>query len=90
MKKVALVLIRGYQRFISPVLPPSCVYQPTCSHYGYEAIETHGIVKGVALTAWRILRCNPFSKGGFDPVPEHLTFFQLLKRKRHEQEIIEH
>ncbi|NQT71693.1 MAG: membrane protein insertion efficiency factor YidD [Chloroflexi bacterium] len=69
MKKVALGLIWLYQRVISPITPPACRYQPTCSHYGYEAINKHGFWKGGWMTAWRIMRCNPFSKGGFDPVP---------------------
>ncbi len=70
MKTILMWLIRGYQRFISPALPASCRFYPTCSHYGYEALEKHGFFKGSILTAWRILRCQPFSKGGFDPVPE--------------------
>ncbi len=65
----ALLLIRGYQRALSPLLPPSCRFHPTCSDYGYEAIARYGIFKGGWLTAWRILRCNPFGRGGFDPVP---------------------
>lgn len=69
MKGAALGAIRFYQRHLSPGLPPGCRYQPTCSHYGYEAIQKHGVLKGVALTVWRLLRCNPFSKGGMDPVP---------------------
>jgi putative membrane protein insertion efficiency factor len=69
MKRLALLLIRGYQRGISPMLPPSCRFVPTCSDYGYQAIEKYGIIRGGAMTVWRILRCNPFNKGGFDPVP---------------------
>ncbi len=69
MKTLALKAIRLYQRDISPGLPPACRFQPTCSHYGYEAIEKHGLLKGAALTAWRLLRCNPFNRGGYDPVP---------------------
>ncbi len=64
----ALRLIRIYQRFISPALPPSCRFVPTCSEYGYEAIAKYGIIKGSWLAAWRILRCNPFGRGGYDPV----------------------
>lgn len=70
MKKLLLKLIRFYQTKISPHTPPACKYYPTCSQYGYEAIETFGVLKGSALAIWRILRCNPFSKGGFDPVPQ--------------------
>ena len=70
MKKLFLGIIRFYQKKISPLTPPKCKYYPTCSQYGYEAIERFGVIKGSALALWRILRCNPFSKGGYDPVPE--------------------
>lgn len=66
---IALGLIRFYQRFISPLTPPSCIYTPTCSQYGYEAIERYGLIKGGYLTARRILRCHPWAQGGHDPVP---------------------
>jgi len=69
VKSVALTLIRFYQRDISPARPPACRFQPTCSHYGYEAIERHGVIKGSLLTLWRLVRCNPFHRGGYDPVP---------------------
>jgi len=69
MKRIALGLIRFYQLAISPFTPPSCRYVPTCSHYGREAITKHGLIKGGLLTAKRLLRCHPFSKGGIDPVP---------------------
>lgn len=69
MKSVALFLIRYYQTYISPMMPPACRFYPTCSHYTYEAIEVHGFFKGGLMGAWRVLRCNPFSKGGYDPVP---------------------
>jgi uncharacterized protein len=65
----ALPLIRFYQRFISPLTPPSCIYTPTCSQYGYEAIQRYGLIKGGWLTARRILRCHPWAQGGHDPVP---------------------
>ena len=64
-----LGLIRLYQWTISPLLGPVCRYHPSCSRYGFEAIRVHGAVKGTALTAWRILRCNPWSAGGVDYVP---------------------
>ena len=68
MKKICIGLIRFYQKFISgPTC--HCRYFPTCSQYGIEAIEKYGVLKGGLLTAWRILRCNPFAKGGYDPVP---------------------
>ncbi len=61
--------IRGYQLVISPLLPPSCRYHPSCSSYGYRAIAVHGSAKGLMLATWRLLRCNPWTKGGVDPVP---------------------
>ncbi|OCS92908.1 membrane protein insertion efficiency factor YidD [Caryophanon latum] len=70
MKKLSILLIRFYQKFISPMLPPSCRFHPTCSHYGLEAFQKHGFIKGFLLTAVRILKCHPFHKGGFDPVPD--------------------
>ncbi|MCR4723452.1 MAG: membrane protein insertion efficiency factor YidD [Eubacteriales bacterium] len=69
MNKLALILIRIYQSFISPLLGPHCRYVPTCSEYAREALEKYGFVKGSYLAARRLLRCNPFSKGGYDPVP---------------------
>ena len=69
MKKILLGLIRSYKKYISPQKRAKCPYIPTCSDYGMEAIEKHGALKGSLLAAWRILRCNPFSKGGYDPVP---------------------
>ena len=68
MTRLALGLIRVYQRGVSPVLPPVCRFYPTCSQYGYEAIAKYGIIKGGRLAVWRILRCNPFCRGGYDPV----------------------
>ncbi len=70
MKKLALAAIRFYQRRLSPGAPPACRFQPTCSCYAYDAIEQYGAVRGVAMAAWRLLRCNPLNDGGFDPVPE--------------------
>jgi putative membrane protein insertion efficiency factor len=69
MRKPFLLLIRFYQNFISPMLPASCRFYPSCSQYGYEAIAKYGIIRGGAMAAWRILRCNPFNRGGYDPVP---------------------
>lgn len=73
MKKILLALIKFYRTAISPHTKPSCKYIPTCSEYGLEAIERFGALKGTALTVWRIIRCNPFSKGGYDPVPPKRT-----------------
>ena len=64
-----ILLVKFYQLCISPFTMPSCRYTPTCSEYGLEALRVHGAFKGVLLTAWRILRCNPFCRSGYDPVP---------------------
>jgi len=68
MKKVLILIIRGYKKAISPLLPPSCRFYPTCSSYAIQAIEKYGILKGSIKAIYRILRCNPFNKGGYDPV----------------------
>lgn len=70
MKKLCILYIRIYQIFLSPLKSHStCIYTPTCSQYALEAIEKHGVIKGGLLAIWRVLRCNPFAKGGYDPVP---------------------
>ncbi|ARA99784.1 membrane protein insertion efficiency factor YidD [Geobacillus thermodenitrificans] len=68
--KLLIMLIRFYQRFLSPLKPPTCRFYPTCSHYGIEAVTRFGAIKGGWLTVKRILKCHPFHPGGFDPVPE--------------------
>lgn len=68
MKKVFIMLIRFYQKAISPMFPPCCRFQPTCSEYAIEALKKYGVLKGSRKAIWRILRCNPFCKGGYDPV----------------------
>jgi putative membrane protein insertion efficiency factor len=70
MKRFLLGTIQFYQKWISPMKPPSCRFYPTCSHYGIEAIQKHGALKGSYLTTKRILKCQPFHPGGLDPVPE--------------------
>ena len=70
MKHVMIWLVGLYRKYISPLKPPCCRFTPTCSAYAIEAFEKRGFFVGFALTVWRILRCNPFSKGGYDPVPE--------------------
>ncbi|GAA1164401.1 membrane protein insertion efficiency factor YidD [Nesterenkonia sandarakina] len=62
-------LLRGYRRVISPLYGQVCSFYPSCSAYGLEAVTTHGVMRGIPLTLWRILRCNPFTGGGVDPVP---------------------
>lgn len=67
--KAMIALIRVYQRFLSPLLGQNCRFHPSCSRYAVEALQVHGAIKGTILSGWRILRCQPFCKGGFDPVP---------------------
>jgi len=69
VKTVVLLMIRGYQRALSPFLGTHCRFQPTCSSYTYEAIEKHGLLRGMVLGIRRLLRCHPFHEGGIDPVP---------------------
>lgn len=66
--RMTLAMIGFYKRAISPLLPPSCRFQPTCSEYAYEAIDKYGILRGGRLATWRILRCNPWGGSGYDPV----------------------
>ncbi|MFA7287802.1 MAG: membrane protein insertion efficiency factor YidD [Melioribacteraceae bacterium] len=68
MRKIFVFIIRLYQKFISPMFPPSCRFHPTCSEYAAQAISKYGVFFGGAKATWRILRCNPFNKGGFDPL----------------------
>jgi putative membrane protein insertion efficiency factor len=68
MRNVFILLIRGYKKLISPLLPPSCRFYPTCSEYSIQALEKHGVIKGGIKSIWRILRCNPLTKGGYDPI----------------------
>ena len=77
MKQILIWLVRLYQRFISPLTPPSCRYRPTCSAYMIQALEKHG-AKGFLMGLARILRCHPFVEGGDDPVPDHFS----LRRNR--------
>jgi uncharacterized protein len=73
VKRAVLVPIDAYQRWISPSRPRRCRYEPTCSAYALAAVERFGTARGLLLAGWRLLRCNPFSHGGFDPLPEHFT-----------------
>ena len=67
-KTMLLGLLRGYKWAVSPFLPPACRYVPTCSEYAAEAVERHGVLRGSGMALWRVLRCHPFVKGGYDPV----------------------
>ena len=69
LKKILIALIKFYRKYLSPMKTTKCPYCPTCSLYGLEAVEKYGAIKGGTLALWRIIRCNPFSKGGYDPVP---------------------
>ena len=73
-RAVFLAPIRVYQRLISPALPRRCKYEPTCSRYSVQAIEEYGILRGLVLAIWRLLRCNPWSDGGYDPVEAQRVF----------------
>lgn len=81
LAEIVVAPIRLYQRFISPALPARCKYYPTCSAYAVQAIRSYGIGRGLVLAAWRILRCNPWSHGGVDPVEEQ-TIFRTPPRTR--------
>jgi putative membrane protein insertion efficiency factor len=72
--KIVLAPVRFYQRLISPLFPRRCRYEPTCSAYAVEAVKAYGPARGVVLAAWRLLRCNPFSSGGLDPVGAQRVF----------------
>ena len=73
MKRSLLAPIGAYQRWISPTMPRRCRYEPSCSSYAAESVRRFGAVRGGLLASWRLLRCNPFSHGGFDPAPERFT-----------------
>jgi putative membrane protein insertion efficiency factor len=74
VRTIIIAPIRAYQRLISPLLPPRCKYEPSCSHYAAQAVEEFGILRGLILAGWRLLRCNPWSHGGYDPVHEQHLF----------------
>ena len=73
MKRLPLALIGAYRRWVSPALPRRCKYEPTCSAYAVESVERFGVIRGLILASYRVIRCNPFSHGGFDPVPDRFT-----------------
>jgi len=83
MKNIALILIRFYQLAISPHFPPACRYYPTCSAYAFEAVSRFGFIRGSYLAAKRILRCHPFCRGGYDPVPDLNLPYGLPGKKCH-------
>ena len=80
MKKLFIHIIKFYQKYISPMKSTKCPYYPSCSAYGLEAIEKYGAFKGGMMAAWRICRCNPLSKGGYDPVRDNTEVKKIVKR----------
>lgn len=82
LKKLFILPIRFYQKCISPYKAPCCRFTPTCSQYMIEAILEWGVIVGLLMGLWRILRCNPFCKGGYDPVPENKRKKQFLEKRR--------
>ncbi|HEU4975106.1 MAG TPA: membrane protein insertion efficiency factor YidD [Baekduia sp.] len=83
VRQVAVAPIVAYQRLISPLLPRRCKYEPTCSAYAAQAIQRYGILRGLVLAVWRLLRCNPWSHGGYDPVDAQHLFRTPPARTRH-------
>jgi putative membrane protein insertion efficiency factor len=81
LRALAVAPIRLYQRAISPAIPRRCKYHPSCSEYAVQAVRSYGILRGLVLAAWRLLRCNPWSHGGVDPV-ENQTLFRARPRAR--------
>jgi putative membrane protein insertion efficiency factor len=73
-RTLVVLILRGYQRFVSPALGPRCRYYPSCSEYAVQAVQRFGILRGLLLAGWRLLRCNPWSQGGFDPVEDQRLF----------------
>lgn len=88
MKNLFIGLVRVYQKIISPLLPPTCRYYPSCSNYMIDALKLHGVVLGGIMGIARILRCNPFVRGGVDPVPDFFTLRRNPHPENYEDEII--
>jgi hypothetical protein len=74
LRRIAILPIRAYQLLLSPMVGQRCKYYPTCSEYAAQAVQRYGILRGLVLAIWRLLRCNPWSRGGFDPVEEQRLF----------------
>lgn len=88
VRKILIFLVRLYQELISPLLPASCRYYPTCSNYMISALKKHGPILGLIMGLARILRCNPFVHGGVDPVPDYFTIFRNPHPEKYEDKII--
>jgi putative membrane protein insertion efficiency factor len=84
VKRLVLRVLQTYKRIVSPALSPACRFVPTCSEYAAEAVECHGVWRGALFAAWRLIRCNPFAVGGYDPVPGTGSAISLLGHKSHE------
>jgi uncharacterized protein len=82
IRRTLVLLVRLYQRLVSPLLPPACRFYPSCSAYAVQALEQHGAIAGSWLTVRRLCRCHPFHPGGIDPVPDFLTYRWGVPRKR--------
>jgi uncharacterized protein len=82
IRRTLVLLVRLYQRLVSPLLPPACRFYPSCSAYAVQALERHGAIAGSWLTVRRLCRCHPFHPGGIDPVPDFLTYRWGVPRKR--------
>jgi putative membrane protein insertion efficiency factor len=83
MKAAVQKILHGYRRWVSPALPPACRFVPSCSEYAQEAVERHGVVPGLALSVWRLMRCHPLVRGGLDPVPQQLRIHSHHRDGRH-------
>ena len=81
MRYIGIFFVKLYQKFISPLKPPCCRFSPTCSQYAIEAFREWGFICGLGLTVWRIIRCNPFGRGGYDPVPKRKRKTKNLKKQ---------
>jgi putative membrane protein insertion efficiency factor len=85
---IPIQLLRAYQRFVSPALPRRCKYEPTCSAYAVSALRSYGLMRGLILAGWRLLRCNPFSHGGYDPAEAQTLFRSRHAAPRRQEEAV--
>lgn len=83
-RDIFVLPIRAYQRVVSPSLPQSCKYHPSCSQYAVDAVRGHGVARGLVLASWRVMRCNPWSHGGYDPVEKQSLFRSSASAEAHE------
>ncbi len=90
IRDIFVAPIRAYQRVVSPALPRSCKYHPSCSQYAVDAVREHGVAHGTVLAAWRVMRCNPWSHGGYDPVEKQGLFRTSPSLESHQPTCSEH